>query len=143
MDQLLSAIAIVSDPTQNRDLQAQAIGYLNTIRTSPEHYWQLALNLFVDTKPGGSRTHDPQIRAFSLQIIDDLLGNRCVNYDLSGELVVLTLTLLCRVEALDQSTNQTLRDAFKLYIRSEYGTGPAEPQAPCALAPPVLCYGRR
>jgi hypothetical protein len=80
MDQLLSAIAIVSDPTQNRDLQAQAIDYLDTIRTSPEHSWQLALNLFVDTKSDVLRTHDPQIRAFALQIIDDLLNNRCAKY---------------------------------------------------------------
>jgi exportin-T len=78
MDHLLSAIAIVSDPTQNRDLQAQAIDYLNTIRTSPEQSWQVALNLFVDAKPDGSKTHDPQIRAFALQIIDDLLNNRRV-----------------------------------------------------------------
>jgi len=80
MDQLLSAIAIVSDPTQNRYLQAQAIDYLNTIRTSPEQSWQLALSLFVDTKPDGSKSHNPQIRAFALQIIDDLLNNRRVKH---------------------------------------------------------------
>lgn len=81
MDQLLSAIAIVSDPTQNRDLQAQAIDYLNTIRTTPEQSWQLALQLFVATNPEGSgqRAHDPQIRAFALQIIDDLFSNRCAS----------------------------------------------------------------
>lgn len=76
MDQLLSAIAIVSDPTQNRELQAQAIEYLNTVRNSPAQSWQLALSLFVDTKPDGSRSHDPQIRAFALQILDDLLNTR-------------------------------------------------------------------
>ena len=78
MDQLLSAIAIVSDPTQNRDLQAQAIDYLNTIRTTPEQSWQLALQLFVATNPGDStqHAHDPQIRAFALQIIDDLFNDR-------------------------------------------------------------------
>lgn len=78
MDQLLSAIAIVSDPSQNRELQAQAIEYLNTIRTTPEQSWQLALNLFVDAKPDGSRAHVPQIRAFALQILDDLFNNRYV-----------------------------------------------------------------
>lgn len=79
MDQLLSAISIVSDPTQNRELQAQAIDYLNTIRTNPEQSWQLALRLFVDSKTDGSRAHDQQIRAFALQILDDLLNNRSVS----------------------------------------------------------------
>lgn len=78
MDQLLSAIAIVSDPTQSRDLQAQAIEYLNTVRTTPQQSWQLALNLFADVKPDGSHTHDPQIRQFALQIIDDLLNTTYV-----------------------------------------------------------------
>lgn len=77
MDQLLSAISIVSDPSQsNRELQSQAIDYLNSVRSSPAESWQLALNLFVDVKPDGGRTHDPQFRLFALQILDDLLDAR-------------------------------------------------------------------
>ena len=77
MDQLLSAISVVSDPTHySRELHIQAIEYLNSIRSSPSESWQLALNLFVDAKPDGARTHVAQIRVFALQILDDLLNNR-------------------------------------------------------------------
>ncbi|KAF8309914.1 ARM repeat-containing protein [Clavulina sp. PMI_390] len=110
MEQLLSAIAIVSDPTQNRELQGQAIEYLNTVRNSPQQSWQMALNLFVDSRPDGSHVHDPQIRAFALQILDDLLN-------LSSD-------------PLDANTVATLRDAFHTYIRAEYALGSAEAKAP-------------
>lgn len=137
MDQLLSAIAIVSDPTQNRDLQAQAIDYLNTIRTTPEQSWQLALQLFVATNPSDStqHAHDPQIRAFALQIIDDLFNDRyAVKGYMEQEKPVEggNLDRTRRVEPLDQATNDTLREAFTAYIRSEYAFGSAEAQAACS-----------
>ena len=132
MDQLLSAIAVVSDPTQNRELQAQAIEYLNTIRTTPQQSWQLALALFVDAKPDGTRTHDPQIRAFALQILDDLLETGYVLEKIpSSWRNVGPMTCCYSVEPLDQTTSDTLRDAFKSYIRSEYAFGSAESHAPC------------
>ncbi len=74
MDQLLSAIALISEPTQDRELQQQAIAYLNTVRSHPQNSWHLALELFVAKKSDGTRSNDPRIRLFALQILDDLLA---------------------------------------------------------------------
>lgn len=74
MDQLLSAIAVVSEPTQDRELQQQAIVYLNTVRSHPQDSWHLALELFIAKKSDGTRSNDPQVRLFALQILDDFLS---------------------------------------------------------------------
>lgn len=76
MDQLLSAISIVSNPALNRELQPQAIQFLNSVRQNPSESWQLALKLFIDTKPDGSRANDPQVRLFALQILDDFFDGQ-------------------------------------------------------------------
>jgi len=74
--EILSAISVASDPRQDRGLQAQALEYLNQVRSNPLETWRVALGLFLESRPDGSRSHDPQTRIFALQVLDDLLESR-------------------------------------------------------------------
>ena len=72
--QLAQAILIAGDPGSDRALQQQAIEFLN--RLNSEEAWPLALSIFVDAQPDGTRTHSPQVRLFALRILSTFLGNR-------------------------------------------------------------------
>lgn len=76
--QVLSAISIASDPQQDHNLQTRAVEFLHSVRERALETWQVALRLFLETGPDGSRLHSPQVRVFSLQVVDDLLENRYV-----------------------------------------------------------------
>ena len=75
IDQLVQAIAIASDPSQI-SLHLQALAYLSTIQENSNETWRLALHLFVDQNPDGSRKYPSQARFFGLRILDEFLDNR-------------------------------------------------------------------
>lgn len=77
IDQLVQAIAIASDPSQI-SLHHQALAYLSTIQENTNETWRLALHLFVDQNPDGSRKYPSQARFFGLRILDEFLDNRWV-----------------------------------------------------------------
>jgi exportin-T len=75
IDQLVQAIAIASDPSQI-SLHHQALAYLSTIQENTNETWRLALYLFVDQNPDGSRKYSSQARFFGLRMLDEFLDNR-------------------------------------------------------------------
>ena len=75
IDQLVQAISIASDPSQI-SLHQQALAYLSTIQENTNETWRLALHLFVDQNPNGSRKYPSQARFFGLRVLDELLDNR-------------------------------------------------------------------
>jgi hypothetical protein len=75
IDQLVQAIAIASDPSQN-SLHHQALAYLSTIQENTNETWRLALHLFVDQNPNGSRKYPSHARFFGLRMLDEFLDNR-------------------------------------------------------------------
>ena len=75
IDQLVQAIAIASDPSQI-SLHQQALAYLSTIQENTNETWRLALHLFVDQNPDGSRKYPSQARFFGLRMLDEFLDNR-------------------------------------------------------------------
>lgn len=74
LSQFVQAILIASDPSQS-SLHQQALEYLSAIRQNSST-WRLALAVFVDAGPDGSRRHPPQARFFALRVLDDFLDNR-------------------------------------------------------------------
>ena len=74
--QIIAAVGIASDPGQNRELQAQALEFLNSVRENHAETWKTALQLFVQVNQDRSRTQPPQVRFFTLHVLDDLLANR-------------------------------------------------------------------
>lgn len=72
--QILSAIRIAADPSQDRALQAQAVEFLNIVRGNARESCGVALTLFLEQNPDGSRKHDIHVRGFALQLLDDFLG---------------------------------------------------------------------
>ena len=85
IDQLVQAIAIASDPSQI-SLHHQALAYLSTIQENTNETWRLALHLFVDQNPDGSRKYPSQARFFGLRMLDEFLDNRWV-CDLESEIL--------------------------------------------------------
>ena len=77
LNQLVQAILIASDPTSGT-LHQQALEYLATVQQNAQNTWQLALSLFVDRSPDGSRKYPPQARFFALRVLDEFFENRCV-----------------------------------------------------------------
>ncbi|KAI0690003.1 ARM repeat-containing protein [Cytidiella melzeri] len=108
LDQLVQAILIAADPKQG-GLHNQALEYISTIQQDSANTWRVALALFVETGPDGSRKYPPQARFFALRVIEDFLDNRS--------------------EPLDDDAFQLLRQSFVSYIQSEYLYGPAESSA--------------
>ncbi|KAI0342761.1 ARM repeat-containing protein [Trametopsis cervina] len=108
LNQLVQAILIAADPTQGA-LHNQALEYLSTIQQNSSETWRVALALFVETGPDGSRKYPPQARFFALRVLEDFLDNR--------------------FEPLDDDAFQMLRQSFISYIQSEYLYGPAEANA--------------
>ncbi|KAG8842139.1 pre-tRNA nuclear export protein, partial [Tulasnella sp. 330] len=108
--QIISAIEIAADPTQDRALQAQAVEFLNMLRTNAKDYYSLALTFFLAEERPGSRKYSAHVRTFALQLLDDFLD--------------------AETELLDELTFQTLEGAIVSYTRSEYVQGPAELSSP-------------
>ena len=77
IDKVVQAIAIASDPSQI-SLHQPALAYLSTIQENTNETWKLALHLFVDQNPDGSRKYSSQTRFFGLRVLDDFLDNRLV-----------------------------------------------------------------
>ncbi|KAG9047337.1 pre-tRNA nuclear export protein [Tulasnella sp. UAMH 9824] len=107
--QILSAIRIAADPSQDRALQAQAVEFLNIVRGNARESCGVALTLFLEQNPDGSRKHDIHVRGFALQLLDDFLGG---------------------LEPLDPAAFATLEQSFVGYIQSEYIHGSGEASAP-------------
>ncbi|KAF5377324.1 hypothetical protein D9757_008003 [Collybiopsis confluens] len=108
IEQVLQAIAIASDPSQ-QSLHQQAINYLNTIQQNASGTWRLALALFVDLTSEGSRKYPSQARFFALRVLDDFFDNR--------------------FEAFDPESFHIVQQALLSYIHSEYVYGSAETSA--------------
>ncbi|KAG8906804.1 pre-tRNA nuclear export protein [Tulasnella sp. 403] len=108
--QIISAIQIAADPSQDRSLQAQAVDFLNVVRTNARESCGVALTLFLEQNPDGSRKNSPHVRVFALQMLDDFLDGS--------------------LEPLEGNAFQALEQAFVMYIQSEYIQGPAEASAP-------------
>lgn len=90
--QIVSAIQIAADPTQDRSLQAQAIDFLNGVRANArlQDHCAVALTLFLEQNADGSRKHSSHVRVFALQLLDDYLDNGCVRPSVSFETRLLT-----------------------------------------------------
>jgi len=74
-DQLIQAILIASDPGQ-ASLHHQALDYLSTIQDDAPSTWKVALSLFVESTPEGTRKYPTQARFWALRILDEFLDNR-------------------------------------------------------------------
>ncbi|THH18865.1 hypothetical protein EUX98_g8885 [Antrodiella citrinella] len=109
LNQLVQAILIASDPTSG-NLHQQALEYLATVQQNSPNTWRLALSLFVECNPDGSRKYPPQARFFALRVLDEFFDNR--------------------FDPLDDESFQTLRHSLISYIQSEYLYGSAESNAP-------------
>jgi exportin-T len=75
VNKVIQAISIASDPRQNA-LHQEAIAYLNTIQQNASETWRLALPLFMDVNPEGTRKYPAQARFFALRVLDEFLDNR-------------------------------------------------------------------
>jgi len=75
IEQVVRAISIAFDQTQI-SLHQEALAYLSTIQTNANETWSLALKIFIDQNPDGSRKYPPQARFFSLRVLDEFLDNR-------------------------------------------------------------------
>ena len=75
LNQLVQAILIASDPTSG-NLHQQALEYLTSVQQNSQNTWRLALSLFVDCSPDGSRKYLPQVRFFALRVLDEFFDNR-------------------------------------------------------------------
>lgn len=75
LGQFVQAILIASDPLQGA-LHQQALEYISTIQQNVTDTWRLALALFIEAGPHGSRKYPPQARFFALRVLEDFLDNR-------------------------------------------------------------------
>ncbi|PPQ69074.1 hypothetical protein CVT26_003549 [Gymnopilus dilepis] len=108
IDRVVQAIAIAFDQSQAL-LHQQALTFLSSIQQNADETWQLALKLFVDQNPDGSRKYPPQARFFALRVLEEFFDNR--------------------FERFDDESFATLQQALVAYIQSEYVLGPAEADA--------------
>lgn len=72
---VVQAVYIAADPTQDRTLHSQALEYLSNVQQNPET-WRLALSLFIEVAPDGTRKHSPQVRLWALRVLEDFLDER-------------------------------------------------------------------
>ncbi|KAG9225031.1 hypothetical protein CCMSSC00406_0001818 [Pleurotus cornucopiae] len=107
-ERVAQAIAIAADPAQVA-LHQEALYYLTTVQQNANNTWRLALSIFADATPDGSRRYSPQARFWALRLLEEFLDNR--------------------FEPLDDEAFQTLRQGFLTYIQSEYVFGSAEANA--------------
>lgn len=81
--QIISAIEIAADPGQDRTLQAQAVEFLNVLRTNAKDYYSLALTFFLTEERPGLRKYNAHVRTFALQLLDDFLDAEYVHSNLT------------------------------------------------------------
>ncbi|KAF8604237.1 KapM protein [Ceratobasidium sp. AG-I] len=112
---ILNAIAIASDPAQNRSLQNEAVEFLNTVRAGAIETWPVALRLFVGESVEQRAKQSVHVRLFALQVLDELLDNRHEELVNAGSA---------------QETYANLQSTLGAYIESEYVAGSAEATAP-------------
>ncbi|KAG8733054.1 pre-tRNA nuclear export protein [Ceratobasidium sp. 423] len=112
---ILSAIAIASDPGQDRGLQNEAVEFLNTVRAGATETWPVALKLFVGDNSASRAKQSVHVRLFALQVLDELLDNRQEELVNAGRA---------------QETYATLQSTLGAYITEEYVSGSAEAHAP-------------
>ncbi|KAF8638342.1 hypothetical protein AX17_002362 [Amanita inopinata Kibby_2008] len=108
IERLVQAITIASDPSQI-PLHQQALAYISTVQQNTVNTWHLALQIFVETSPNGSRKYPLQARFFALRLLDDFFETR--------------------LDPLDDESFHTLRESFLSYIHTEYVQGSAENDA--------------
>lgn len=72
---VVQAVYIAADPSQDRALHSQALQYLSNVQQNSET-WRLALSLFIEVAPDGTRKHSPQVRLWALRILEDFLDER-------------------------------------------------------------------
>lgn len=75
INQVIQAILIAADPTQGA-LHQQALQFLSELQANANSTWKLALTIFVEAAPDGSRKYPPQARFFALRVLEDFLDNR-------------------------------------------------------------------
>ncbi|KAH8831825.1 armadillo-type protein [Flagelloscypha sp. PMI_526] len=109
ISQVVQAIEVASDPSQGA-LHQQALSFLSTVQQNSHTTWRLALSLFLDVNPDGSRRYSNDARFYALRIIDDFLDNR--------------------FEPFDDETFQFLQQTLVNYIQTEYVFGSAEASTP-------------
>jgi len=73
---VVQAVYIAADPTQDRELHAQALEYLGNIQRNSTETWKFALPLYVEANPDGGRKHPPQVRLWALRVLDDFLESQ-------------------------------------------------------------------
>ncbi|KAF8753377.1 ARM repeat-containing protein [Rhizoctonia solani] len=112
---ILSAIGIASDPGQGRNLQNEAVEFLNTVRAGATETWPIALKLFVGDDSASRAKQNVHVRLFALQVLDELLDNRQEELASAGTA---------------QETYATLQSTLGAYITEEYVNGSAEAHAP-------------
>ncbi|CAK5283785.1 unnamed protein product [Mycena citricolor] len=105
LTQIVQAITIASDPAQAA-LHQQALDYLGTIQQNAGTTWRIALRLFIDVNPEGTRKYQPEARFFALRVLDEFFDNR--------------------FELLDEDSFRTIQQGILNYIQSEYVFGQAE-----------------
>jgi hypothetical protein len=76
-EELVRAILIASDPSQG-PVHHQALEYLSSVQQHTTDTWRLALALFLDVLPDGTRKYPPQARFYALRMLDDFFDNRYV-----------------------------------------------------------------
>lgn len=75
IEQLVQAITIASDPAQI-SLHPQALSYVRTIQENISNAWRVALHIFLEMNPDGSRKYNSQARFFALGLLDDFFESR-------------------------------------------------------------------
>lgn len=72
IEKIIQAVSIATDPLQ-QSLHRDALAYLSTIQQNSNDSWKIALLLFTDTNPDGTRKYPTQVRFFALRVLDEFL----------------------------------------------------------------------
>lgn len=75
INQIVQAISIASDPAQG-NLHQEALAFLGGVQQNANESWRLAIPLFCDYNPDGTRKYSQQARFFALRILEDFFDNR-------------------------------------------------------------------
>ncbi|KAF8526317.1 ARM repeat-containing protein [Hysterangium stoloniferum] len=107
VNQIIQAIYIAANPTtSDRLVYQQALDFLTEVLSKSADTWKIGLALFVESDASGARKHPPQVRLWSLRLVENFLDER--------------------VDPLDDESFQTLQQTLFNYIQTEYVYGPAE-----------------
>ncbi len=77
IERVVQAIAVASD-VQQTNLHPDALAYLQSVEQNASETWRIALPLFVDATPEGTRKYPSQVRFFALRVLDDFFESRYV-----------------------------------------------------------------